>query len=64
MSGSVEIYIPVGVALSGEIASNIGRLDLQLEDVNRTIEQEQLLQRTIRFKKDVEGNHISAPHFW
>lgn len=56
MSGSVEIYIPSGVALSGEIASNMGRLDLQLDDINRTAEQEQLLQRSIRFKKDVEGN--------
>ncbi len=56
VSGTVEIYIPVGVALSGEIASNIGRLDLKLDDVDRTIEQEQLLHRTIRFKKDVEGN--------
>jgi len=56
MSGTVEIYIPAGVALSGEIASNMGRLDLKLDDVDRTIEQEQLLHRTIRFKKDVEGN--------
>ncbi len=56
MSGSVEIYIPKGIALSGEIASNMGRLDLQLDDIDRTAEQEQLLQRTIRFKKDVEGN--------
>ncbi len=56
MSGTVEIYIPAGVALSGEIASNMGRLDLKLDDVDRTVEQEQLLHRTIRFKKDVEGN--------
>lgn len=56
MSGSVEIYIPSDIALSGEITSNMGRLDLQLDDINRTAEQEQLLQRTIRFKKDVEGN--------
>jgi DUF4097 and DUF4098 domain-containing protein YvlB len=56
MSGSVEIYIPAGIALSGEIASNMGRLDLQLDDVDRTVEQEQLLQRTIRFKKDAEVN--------
>ncbi|KAA0944326.1 DUF4097 family beta strand repeat protein [Sporosarcina sp. ANT_H38] len=56
MSGSVEIYIPAGVALSGEIASNMGKLDLKLDDVDRSIEQEQLLQRTIRFNKDIEGN--------
>ena len=56
MSGSVEIYVPSTIALSGEIASNMGRLDLQLNDINRTAEQEQLLHRTIRFKKDVEGS--------
>ena len=64
MSGTVEIYIPAGVALSGEIASNMGRLDLKLDDVDRSIEQEQLLHRTIRFKKDVEGKYISIEHFW
>ncbi|QUW23434.1 DUF4097 family beta strand repeat protein [Sporosarcina sp. Marseille-Q4063] len=55
MSGSVELYIPNGLSLSGEIASNMGRLDLQLDDVNRTAEQDLLLQRSIRFKKDVEN---------
>ncbi|WP_210471252.1 DUF4097 family beta strand repeat-containing protein [Sporosarcina sp. 6E9] len=55
MSGSVELYIPTGLALSGEIASNMGRLDLQLDDVNRTAEQDLLLQRSIRFSKDVES---------
>ena len=56
MSGSVEIYIPTGIAISGEIASNMGKLKLQLDDVDKTAEQEQILQRTIRFKKDVEGS--------
>ena len=56
MSGSVEIYIPKGIALTGEIASNMGKLKLQLADVDKTAEQEQILQRTIRFKKDVEGS--------
>lgn len=55
MSGSVEIYIPVGIAMTGEIASNMGKLKLQLDDVDKTAEQEQILQRSIRFKKDVEG---------
>lgn len=56
MSGSVEIYIPSSVSLSGEIASNMGRLDLKLDDVDRMTEQEQLLQRTIHFKKDIEDS--------
>jgi DUF4097 and DUF4098 domain-containing protein YvlB len=55
MSGSVELYIPNGLALSGEIASNMGRLDLQLDDVNRTAEQDLLLQRSIRFTKNIEN---------
>lgn len=55
VSGSVELYVPSELSLSGEISSNMGRLDLQLQDVDRTAEQEQLLQRSIRFKKDVEG---------
>ncbi len=63
MSGSVEIYIPKDLALSGEISTNMGRLDLQLDDINRTAEQEQLLQRTIRFKKDAEENAIPL-HIW
>ena len=57
MSGSVELYIPNDLALSGEIASNMGRLDLQLDDVNRTAEQDLLLQKSIRFKKDVKDQN-------
>ena len=30
MSGSVELYIPSGISLSGEIASNMGRLGLTI----------------------------------
>ena len=54
MSGSVEIYIPKNISLSGEIASNMGKLNLRLDDVDKTVEQEQLLQRSIRFKKELE----------
>lgn len=64
MSGSVEIYIPSTVALSGEIATNMGKLNLKLEDVNKTAEQEQILQRTIRFKKEVEGEGNTPLHIY
>ncbi|MFD1926973.1 DUF4097 domain-containing protein [Sporosarcina siberiensis] len=57
MSGSVEIYIPSDSSLSGEISSNMGRLDLQLEDVKRTTDQNQLFQRTIRFKKEIDDKN-------
>ncbi|AOV06892.1 DUF4097 family beta strand repeat-containing protein [Sporosarcina ureilytica] len=53
MSGSIELYIPSTIPISGEIASNIGKLDLELQDIERTSEQDHLLQRTIRFTKEV-----------
>ena len=56
VSGSVEIYIPSQAALEGEISTNMGRLDLQLHDITKTVEQEQFLQRTVRFNKTVEGS--------
>lgn len=64
MSGSIEIYIPKNLSLKGEIESNMGRLDLQLDDVDRTAEQDYLLQKSIRFNKEVDGKktplHISG----
>lgn len=56
VSGSVELYVPSNISLSGEILSNLGKLNLQLNDVDRTAEQEQFLQRSIRFKKNVEND--------
>ncbi|WP_262177323.1 DUF4097 family beta strand repeat-containing protein [Saccharococcus sp. Marseille-Q5394] len=56
VSGSVEIYIPSDAPLRGEISTNMGRLDLQLNDVSKTTEQEQFLHRTIIFNKDLEGD--------
>ncbi|MCG7345567.1 DUF4097 family beta strand repeat-containing protein [Sporosarcina sp. ACRSL] len=55
VSGSVELYIPSDIPLRGEISTNMGRLDLQLADVTKTTEQEQILQRKIIFIKDMEG---------
>lgn len=55
MSGTVELYIPSTLSLSGELSSSVGKLDLGLGDVERISEQDQLFQRTIRFRKDVPG---------
>ncbi|MCG3088659.1 DUF4097 family beta strand repeat-containing protein [Sporosarcina cyprini] len=54
VSGSVEIYVPSDVPLTGEISTNMGRLDLQLHDVHRTRVEEQFLQRSIGFHKNSE----------
>ena len=55
VSGSVELYLPPNVPLSGKITSNIGKLNLKLNDVDRTSEQDQFLQKTIHFTKKVEN---------
>lgn len=55
VSGSVEIYIPSELPLDGHISTNMGKLDLQLNDVDKTTEQEQFLQRSVSFKKHAEG---------
>ncbi|PIC77963.1 hypothetical protein CSV74_00065 [Sporosarcina sp. P19] len=54
ISGSVEIYFPSSIGVKGEITSNMGKLDLQLNDVSRVEEQEQFLHRTIRFSKNAD----------
>lgn len=55
MSGTVELYIPSTISLSGELSSSVGKLDLGLNDVERITEQDQIFQRTIRFRKEVAG---------
>ncbi|WP_019413030.1 DUF4097 family beta strand repeat-containing protein [Paenisporosarcina sp. TG20] len=56
VAGTVEIYIPSTVGLQGEIASNLGKMDVALSDVTRINEQDHFLQKNIRFTKDVAGS--------
>lgn len=56
MSGAVELYIPSNRSLQGELASMIGKLDVRLNDIEQLKEQEQFLQRSMRFEKRVEGD--------
>ncbi|MFC4411502.1 DUF4097 domain-containing protein [Chungangia koreensis] len=58
VAGSVELYIPSGVPINGEIASNFGKMDLQLTDITRVNESEQFLQKSIKFSKDGEGTPL------
>lgn len=60
MSGSVELYIPSTLGLQGQIISSIGKLNLKLDDIQTIAEQEQFLQRSIRFKKDVPDSSSGA----
>ncbi|WP_213423839.1 DUF4097 family beta strand repeat-containing protein [Bhargavaea massiliensis] len=59
MSGSVEVYVPQDAGIEGEVSSNFGRMDIRMQDVTRTKEQEQLLQKSIRFSK--QGGNPDLP---
>ncbi|WP_416144325.1 DUF4097 family beta strand repeat-containing protein [Planococcus koreensis] len=60
LAGNVEIYIPSHLPLSGEVSSNLGKMDLLLPDVEYTHEQGQFMQKTIRFSKE-SGEAVAAP---
>lgn len=55
LSGTVELYIPSTLSISGELSSSVGKLDLGLDDVEKITEQDQIFQRNIRFRKEVAG---------
>ncbi|WP_040224873.1 DUF4097 family beta strand repeat-containing protein [Bhargavaea cecembensis] len=59
VSGSVEIYVPQDAGLNGEVSSNLGKMDIRLQDISRTQESEQFLQKSIRFTK--EGGNPDLP---
>ncbi|MBK3494863.1 DUF4097 family beta strand repeat protein [Viridibacillus sp. YIM B01967] len=53
VAGAVEFYIPSTLSLQGEVSSNLGKMDVQLADVQYRNEQEQFLQKSVRFSKKI-----------
>lgn len=51
VAGSVELYVPKGVSLDGQVTSNFGRTDVGLPDVTTRLEEDQFLLKTLRFDK-------------
>ncbi|WP_432352751.1 DUF4097 family beta strand repeat-containing protein [Sporosarcina sp. A2] len=56
VGGNIELYVPSTLSLVGGITSTIGSLSLKLPDVEKTSNQDQLLHRSINFKKDVSDS--------
>lgn len=57
VAGTVEVYVPSHVALSGKLATNMGKLDVNLTDVDQVASQDQLFSKTLHFTKHVENAH-------
>lgn len=56
VGGNIELYVPSSLSLVGSITSTIGSLNLKLPDIENTSTQDQLLHRSMNFKKDVEDS--------
>lgn len=56
VGGNIELYVPSSLSLVGSITSTIGSLNLKLPDVENTSNQDQLLHRSMNFKKDEQDS--------
>ncbi len=55
VAGSVELYIPRTISLSGKIVTNFGKVDVGIQDASKIESQDQFLSKVIRFDKEVEN---------
>lgn len=55
LAGMVELYIPKDVSIDGRVTTNIGKLDVNLGDIEARTNEEQLLQKSQYFSKILDG---------
>ena len=55
VAGTVELYVPRTMSLSGKIVTNFGKVDVGIQDVSKIETQDQFLSKLVRFDKEVEG---------
>ena len=53
VAGNVEVYIPRNMSLKGKVVSNLGKLDVRLDDVAKHEQEQQFLQKVTSFEKEV-----------
>ncbi|MBS7345554.1 MAG: DUF4097 family beta strand repeat protein [Caryophanon sp.] len=53
VAGNVELYIPRNMSLKGKVVSNLGKLDVRLDDVAKHEQEQQFLQKVTSFEKEV-----------
>lgn len=54
-AGNVEFYVPSHLALSGKLATNMGKLDVTLADIDKVESQDQPLSKSLNFTKQVDN---------
>lgn len=55
VAGTVELYVPRTMSLSGKVVTNFGKVDVGIQDVSKIEAQDQFLSKVVRFDKEVEG---------
>ena len=55
VAGTVELYVRKDVSIKGEVVSQIGKIDVQLEDITKLNQSEQFLNKKVKFTKIVES---------
>ncbi|GLC87776.1 DUF4097 family beta strand repeat-containing protein [Lysinibacillus piscis] len=55
VAGSVELYVPRTMSLSGKAVTNFGKVDIGIADVKKLESQDQFLSKVVRFDKEVEN---------
>lgn len=58
VAGAVELYLPSHLALSGKLGTNLGKLDVNLADVNKVESQDQMFSKTLNFTKESENSKL------
>lgn len=53
VAGNVELYIPNNMSLKGKAVSNLGKIDVRLNDVAKDEHEQQFLQKVTSFEKEV-----------
>ncbi|WP_040285785.1 DUF4097 family beta strand repeat-containing protein [Sporosarcina koreensis] len=56
VGGNIELYVPNDQSLVGNLKSSIGSISVKLPDVEKTANQEQLLHRSMNFKKETDDS--------
>jgi DUF4097 and DUF4098 domain-containing protein YvlB len=51
-TGSMDIYIPEAMAVSGELKTNFGSFNVLLDGIQITEEKNEMIQKLLRFKSD------------
>jgi len=55
VAGAVELYVPKNVSINGTASTNVGKIDLGLQDVMTRTVEDQFFAKTVHFDKLVEN---------